>query len=776
MLRIILLVLLLYIFAIDASFNRRRLEQPLKELGVKLQPSPGNYSLINLLHKSNHTRKHHRKFIYDATGYQKLLLVAAIEPAHKVVAEIQKRLKIRSFVYNHHLLQSDEGVFMIRITNDRLLNDTIYWFVMHPAVLWVDFHRQHRKHNEDALALAVDNIPHQYFSRNQVISVSDTGLDYRHNYFRSNEPLKVTYDTRNLDELIAKSYDAKNKVRAYVSVTFSDGLETYASDFKDEPNGHGTHVTGTCCGDGSQNNQSSLETHSKIVFFDIGVQGKEYLVIPPLITPLLKLSQAYGSNFMSCSWGSATCMYTFTSMEMDRFMYFNREYLIIVSAGNSGHEPFTVGSPATFKNGISVGASQNTRESFVKSTDQCWDEYKDLVDHEKVLYENYGEENLADFSSRGPTCDGRIKPDVVYPGQFILSSRSGSKPDSMLYDQGTSMSAPGITRIAAMAREILQDKFLLQNPTASLIKNIFITSAKKLTGTSQLLRLTRAGKLTTTTTKTSLDVYDQGFGRATLTPLMNSELEFLDRIPITSFQQWSKYYISDKTYTLNIGLVWTDFPGYMYANKALVNDLNLIIRVINNTGHVRVIYGNHGGELDSLNTVEKVSHRVFLGEKVLVTVEARGSLVSAGRAMEEFSLVWYKGLSPINFTETEHTRQYLPVVLCEDPNQVHYEKKCYPVCNLGNLQGILLNGNCTCINHMPCGIESDGTVHISHCVNGIYQQCLATKPKPISRGKHRSLHQIFAISPNSAQIDIVVYLGMTGVIAVLMIISYFVIC
>jgi hypothetical protein len=44
------------------------------------------------------------------------------------------------------------------------------------------------------------------------------------------------------------------------------------------------------------------------------------------------------------------------------------------------------------------------------------------------------EANLASFSSRGPTYDGRIKPDIVAPGMFVVSSRSDGNIQSLQCD------------------------------------------------------------------------------------------------------------------------------------------------------------------------------------------------------------------------------------------------------------------------------------------------------------------------------------------------------
>lgn len=65
-------------------------------------------------------------------------------------------------------------------------------------------------------------------------------------------------------------------------------------------------------------------------------------------------------------------------------------------------------------------------------------------------------ENMASFSSMGPTLDGRIKPDIVAPGDSITSSSS----DNMLSTQqctftvlsGTSTAAPSVAAGALLVR------------------------------------------------------------------------------------------------------------------------------------------------------------------------------------------------------------------------------------------------------------------------------------------------------------------------------------
>jgi hypothetical protein len=762
------LLSILFIAAEIAEIQDTR--RNLLEKGYKIHYATDNSSYIvsGNLHTHPNVKRQHKKFKFNGAGYQQLLLIASVEPAHRTVHDVRKHLPIQSFKHLHEHRQSDEGVFLIRILHDRFLNDTVLWFVSHPAVLWVDFYRRHYKNNVDVLGIGTERIPHSYYSREQVITVGDTGLDYNHLYFRSPElPTKMTYDTYNLNQLLNTPTNPKSKVKAYVNVKFGDGLTTLSTDFQDEKNGHGTHVSGSCCGDGEAINQTEIHTLSKIVFFDFGISTQEFLIIPPMITPLMTLSYSLGSRIFTNSWGSSTCEYTFTAMEMDRFMYLHRDYIIVISAGNSGPDSGSVGSPGILKNGITVGASQNTRESFKKSQRRYWSDYEDLFDQNDIISGNYGEENLADFSSRGPACDGRIKPDIVYPGEYVLSSRAGGESSELLWMRGTSMATPGFARLVGMCREILADRYKIFSPTSALVKNIFITSAKWLTGSAQLLALNRNGKINSYFKGKTLNLPDQGFGRATLGPLLRGELDFIDNIPVVENTRYTRSYISTKTYLLKVGLVWTDFPGYMYSSKALVNDFNLIIRIINSTGHVRVIYGNHGEELDNLNPVEKVVHPVLKDEIVFITVQQQGQLTSLHR--EEFSLVWYTGLQEIQIAD--NITEYLPPLLCQGDN-ILYNGACYSSCVLQNLTGIILDNICQCVSHQPCGASEDGTIHISHCFKTYYSNCVKHQKPKTRHVKHRGILQSLSLDKTGQTMSSDIYLTLYFVATFLSLVTY----
>jgi len=91
------------------------------------------------------------------------------------------------------------------------------------------------------------------------------------------------------------------------------------------------------------------------------------------------------------------------------------------------------------------------------------------------------------FSSKGPTGDGRLKPDLVAPGERITSCASRSKlaregmniPDGMhayVDDTGTSMAAPHVSGAVAAFLSIRRE--FIQRPEE--VKRIFTTSATPL--------------------------------------------------------------------------------------------------------------------------------------------------------------------------------------------------------------------------------------------------------------------------------------------------------
>ena len=238
-----------------------------------------------------------------------------------------------------------------------------------------------------------DSVPYSAAGLNgtgQVIGIGDSGLDESSCYFRHTDGIAVTHS-----EYTSPLFNmSKRKVIQYID---------YA-DSTDRPTGHGTHVCGTLAG-ANVDEADLYDGHasgSKIAFFDMedSSQPERVLMYPTPLDAFFEPARLAGAKVHSNSWGGPYNFYDADTAAVDGYMYSNDQFLVVFASGNDGaHGYYSVGDPACSKNALTVGASLNSP--------------------------NY--DDVAWFSSMGPTFDNRIKPDVVAPGAFIFSAKSAGK-------------------------------------------------------------------------------------------------------------------------------------------------------------------------------------------------------------------------------------------------------------------------------------------------------------------------------------------------------------
>ena len=190
--------------------------------------------------------------------------------------------------------------------------------------------------------------------------------------------------------------------------------------------------------------------------------------------------------------------YGVESRAIDRFVWAHPEMLVVAAAGNAAVdlEPAdgvadagTVGSPATAKNVLTVGAAEGRR-----GVARVWrDSWPEDFAVEPIALDRMaqadGPQGLAAFSGRGPCADGRIKPDLVAPGTFVVAPRSAdadftgwgaAENADEIYVGGTGVAAEQAGEAARIARQWLADERGLAAPSAALVKALLLAGARDL--------------------------------------------------------------------------------------------------------------------------------------------------------------------------------------------------------------------------------------------------------------------------------------------------------
>lgn len=369
--------------------------------------------------------------------------------------------------------------------------------------------------------------------------------------------------------------------------------------------GHGTHVAGIIAGTGAASADDRIcgvAPGAELIVVGI-VKPDGTLELPVDLGELLREAVDRGAKIINLSWGTPIGgAYDQGSASVDKFVYENPEILVVVAAGNSGTAPEglpkfnTIGTPASAKNIITVGASATDRVGIARNT---WNLLKPTLFQAPPTSEmlTAGNPDLpAAISSRGPTDFDSVKPDVLAPGTFVLSARSKNFTAALSWEDypehdnlytyigGTSMAAPMVAGAAAVIREYLRTARDTPRPSAALLKAILIASAKRLPPIDPELDEV-----------VGYPDFDQGYGRVDLRNVLpypeapatrkfvfadvrNDSAEALQsRMPLGAARKSSRTYTvkvrAGATQPLIAVLTWTDRPG-----SGVMNNLQLDIR------------------------------------------------------------------------------------------------------------------------------------------------------------------------------------------------------
>jgi subtilisin-like proprotein convertase family protein len=351
----------------------------------------------------------------------------------------------------------------------------------------------------------------------------------------------------------------------------------------------------------------------------------------------------------------------------------NQQMVIVFAAGNDGSAPNTVGSPGTGKNVLTVGASENVHSHATAVGGN------DAAGNDGCSIPDTGANSLNDiiaFSSRGPTADGRVRPDVVAPGTHITGgvfqaaapgvngtadscfNASGvcalpgggavGDPDNFFplnqqfytTSSGTSHSTPAVAGGAALVRQWFINQGM-SPASPAMTKGFLMNSARYLTGTGA---------------NDTLPSHSQGMGLMDLGRAFDGTPRILrDEVDLFTATGQSFTWtgtVSDASKPFRVTLAWTDAPGNT-AGNAFNNDLDLTVVAGGTVYKGNVFSGPSsiaGGSADARNNVESV----FLPAgvtgpfAVIVTaanINSNGVPNNASALDQDFALIVYNAVA-----------------------------------------------------------------------------------------------------------------------------------
>lgn len=196
---------------------------------------------------------------------------------------------------------------------------------------------------------------------------------------------------------------------------FFDAINGQTTAYDDHD--HGTHVSAILAGDGEGPSGNAARYGG--VAPDAGLYVAKVLSssgsgsATGIIDGMEWCIQQDGVRLLSMSLGTATGSDGQDALSQAANNAAAAGFVVVVAAGNSGDGTETVGAPGAAEDALTIGAAGKFTRGL----------------------------HLAPFSSRGPTLDGRLKPDTVAPGVAIVSADANTT-SGYFTASGTSMATP----------------------------------------------------------------------------------------------------------------------------------------------------------------------------------------------------------------------------------------------------------------------------------------------------------------------------------------------
>jgi subtilisin family serine protease len=373
-----------------------------------------------------------------------------------------------------------------------------------------------------------------------ILCSTDSGINTNHyQFYDSSYPISTPGVYPNHRKVVA--------YKLYSGAVFGDSPNFYY---------HGSHVNCTVAGNDTSLGSSPYDGMAKeaqIYFVDIG--SNSGLVVPTNLTAMydtiyLGRGLPYHVLQHSGSWGWSNSNGTYLTQDAttDAYVWAHRDLLNLYAAGNESSAT-RIRNPGMAKDVLTVGAMLNSTSST----------------------------QIASFSSRGPTQDNRIKPNIMAPGDGTtlysgLMSANGGTNNGYWAMYGTSMATPASNGSIGLIRHYLLAGYYptgsanpadsIKYQSAALLRAMAIVSCDPNVGYT-------------------IPNFNVGWGRIDMDSVLffagdTRKLVLLDdTVGINTGESVVDSFEVNSSIPLRICVAWTDTAASSGANPTIVNDLNV---------------------------------------------------------------------------------------------------------------------------------------------------------------------------------------------------------